>query len=105
MRPASYHSRPRITKRISTSLLLLMVAFVVQDQKTINDPNAEKRDVSGFHGVEVGSGIDLYLTQSGTEAVAISASDAGLRKRITTEVVNGILKIRFEHEKGWKGVN
>ena len=92
-------------KKIIASLLLLTAAFYVHAQKTINDPNAEKRNVSGFHGVEVGGGIDLYLTQGGTEAVAISASDAELRKRITTEVVNGILKIRFEWEKGWKGWN
>ena len=89
-------------KKIIASLLLLTAAYCVQAQKTISDPNAEKRNVSGFHGVEVGSGIDLYLTQGATEAVAISASDAELRKRITTDVVNGILKIRFEYEKGWK---
>ena len=105
LRPSSYNSKPKIMKKIIVSLLLLTAAFYVNAQKTINDANAEKRNVSGFHGVEVGSGIDLFLTQGSTEAVAVSASDPETRKRITTEVVDGVLKIRFEYDKGQKGWN
>jgi len=89
-------------KKIIASLLLISVAYFAQSQKTINDANAVKREVSGFHGIEVGGGIDLYLNQGGTEAVAVSTSETKYRDRITTEVVNGILKIRFEYEKGFK---
>ena len=70
-------------------------------QKTINDPNAEKRNVSGFRAIEVGSGIDLHLSQ-GTEAVAVSAADTKYRDRIKTEVVKGVLKIEYEYDKGTK---
>jgi len=82
------------------NLVILAVAFTsVTAQKTINDANAEKRNVTGFHAIEVGGGIDLYLSQ-GDEAVAVSASETKYRDRITTEVVNGVLKIRYKYEKG-----
>src|SRR6188474_3496230 len=66
-------------------------------QKTIKDANAEKRNVSGFHAIEVSGGIDLYLSQ-GDEAVAVSASKDEYRDKIVTEVKNGVLKIWFD----WK---
>ena len=88
-------------KKIFSSLVLLALAASAICQKTINDPNAEKRSVSGFHAIEVGGGIDLYLSQ-GNEAVAVSASETKYRDKIKTEVVNGVLKIRYEHEKGLK---
>jgi hypothetical protein len=69
-------------------------------QKTFNDPNAEVRNVSGFHAVKVSHAIDLYLTQSNTEAVAVSASEEKYRDRIKTTVENGVLKIWFDSE-GW----
>ena len=50
-------------------------------QKTINDPNAEKRQVPSFTGIDIGGGIDLYLSQ-GEEAVAVSASEAKYRDKI-----------------------
>src|SRR5262249_26030118 len=64
-------------------------------QKTINDPNAEKRNISGFHAIEVSNGIDLYLSQ-GDETVAVSASEPKYRDHIKTEVKNGVLKIYYE---------
>jgi hypothetical protein len=88
-------------KKILTSLLLAIIAVTAFAQKTINDPNAEKRSVSGFHAIEVGGGIDLYLSQ-GSEAVAVSASETKFRDKIKTEVVNGVLKIHYEYEKGIK---
>ena len=79
---------------------LLLFAFFIIDasaQKTITDANAEKRSVSGFHAIEVGGGIDLYLSQE-NEAVAVSASSTEYRDKIMTEVENGVLKIWYE----WK---
>jgi hypothetical protein len=86
-------------KKILLSFLLIGISIAAISQKTINDPNAEKRNVSGFHGIEVGGGIDLYLSQ-GDEAVAVSASETRFRDLITTEVVNGVLKIKYDWEKG-----
>jgi len=79
-------------------LLFLLSVFTVVSfaQKTINDPNAEKRNVSGYHAIEVSGDIDLYLSQ-GEEAVAVSASETKYRDKIKTEVKNGVLKIWYEH--------
>ena len=82
-------------RKILISVLLAGFSIATLAQKTINDPNAEKRNVSNFHGVEISGGIDLYLSQ-GEEAVAVSASEAKFRDRIRTEVKNGVLKIWYE---------
>ena len=83
---------------------LLLLVFVstlglilqAQNEKIIQDKNAEVRNVKGFHGIHVSSGIDLYLTQTNDEAVAISASDPDVRQRIKTVVEDGFLKIYLE---------
>jgi len=82
-------------KKLLFSLLVTGLITTASAQKTINDANAEKRNVSGFHAIEVGGGIDLYLSQ-GEEAVAVSASKNEYRARIKTEVKNGVLKIWYE---------
>ena len=82
-------------KKLLFSLLVTGLITTASDQKTINDANAEKRNVSGFHAIEVGGVIDLYLSQ-GEEAVAVSASKNEYRARIKTEVKNGVLKIWYE---------
>lgn len=83
-------------------VLLIAVGFIsgASAQKTINDANAENRNVSGFHAIEVSGGIDLYLSQ-GDEAVAVSAASTEHRDRIKTTVENGVLKIWYE----WKSNN
>ena len=82
-------------RKIFISVLLAGFSIATIAQKTINDPNAEKRNVSNFHGIEISGGIDLYLSQ-GEEAVAVSASEAKFRDKIRTEVKNGGLKIWYE---------
>jgi hypothetical protein len=82
----------------SVSLVILIASFsAVTAQKTINDPNAEKRNVSAYHAIEVSGGIDLYLSQ-GNESVAVSASETKYRDRIKTEVKNGVLKIWYDNK-------
>lgn len=84
-------------KKFLLSLLVLVIASgALVAQKIIKDPNAEKRNVSGYHGISVSSDIDLYLSQ-GEESVAVSASDTKYRDRIKTEVKDGILKIWYEY--------
>jgi hypothetical protein len=80
---------------LTVSLGIFFLCFA-QGGKVIEDKNAEKRNVSGFHAIHVSSGIDLYLTQGSDEAVAVSASDIEFRDRIKTEVENGVLKIYFD---------
>jgi hypothetical protein len=81
-------------------ITLLSTAFLLSTgfaQKTIHDANAEPRNVSGFHAIEVSGGIDLYLT-NGDEAVAVSSKDKETRDRIITEVKDGVLKIYWKRE-------
>ena len=81
------------------SVLLAIIFFTGSyAQKVINDANAEKRNVSGFHAISVSSGIDLYLSP-GEEAVAVSASEVKFRDRIKTEVKDGVLKIWYEYKE------
>ncbi len=80
--------------------MAMAVVSTAFSQRTINDPNAEKRNVVGYHAVEVGGGIDLYLSE-GEETVVVSASDTRYRERIRTEVKNGILKIWYDWKSGF----
>jgi hypothetical protein len=82
-------------KKLLFSLLVTGLVTTASAQKTINDANAEKRNVSAFHAIEVSGGIDLYLSQ-GEEAVAVSASKNEYRAKIKTEVKDGVLKIWYE---------
>jgi hypothetical protein len=89
-------------KKILFFICSVFLAGSIFAQKTvINDPNAEKRDVKGFHAIQVSSAINLYLAQGDEEAVAVSAQDIKYRDRIRTEVKNGVLKIWYDNE-GWK---
>lgn len=87
-------------KSFLSLFLLIGLAISTFAQKTINDANAEKRTVAGFHGIDVSTGIELILTKGNTEEVAVSASEVEYRNKIVTEVVNGILKIHYETKTG-----
>jgi hypothetical protein len=87
---------PTIMKKIIAFFFVTVLAIIGFAQKTIHDPNAEKRTVASFHAIEVSSGIDLYLSQ-GAEAVAVSASETRFRDRIKAEVKDGVLKISYEN--------
>ena len=63
----------------------------------------QTRQITGFHGILVTSGIDLYLTQKNVEEVAVEAESDELDKIITT-VEGGILKIYIK-EKSWLNLN
>ena len=87
---------------MKNTILLTFLCFtalfsIAQNPKVIDDRNAQKRNVQGFHGIEISSGIDLYLSQGSEEAVAVSASDMDTRDRIITEVSGGILRIYVEN--------
>jgi hypothetical protein len=84
-------------KKLYFILLGSLLVLSGRAQKTIvHDPNAQVRPVKGYHGIDVGNAIDLYLSQGDEETVVVSARDTRWRDRIITEVVDGILKIRLE---------
>jgi hypothetical protein len=86
-------------KHVLTSLLCIISAYAfAQDNAVINDKNAEVRNVGSFNEIKVSGAIDLYLSQSGTEAVAVSSNDEKVRDKIKTEVKDGVLNIYFKSE-------
>lgn len=84
-------------KTIKLTILLLFV--VVSVQSIAAGTSRQTRQVSGFHGISVTSGIDLYLTQKVSEEVVVEANSEDIDK-IITEVEGGILKIYIK-EKSW----
>lgn len=83
---------------LSLACLLSLGAFA-QDSKTIADPNATVRTLSGsFTAISVSSGVDLYITQGNEESLAVSASDEKYMSRFKTEIENGTLKIYFDNK-------
>jgi hypothetical protein len=93
-------------KKIQVMLMTMLVSGVLFAQKTINDPNAEPRNLSGFHAIKISNAFDVYISQGNEDAVAISASKAEYKAKIITRVENGVLIIRFDDDKKfWKGWN
>jgi Putative auto-transporter adhesin, head GIN domain len=79
-------------------LAILLICSIIKVQSQDDEKNLQTRKVSGFHGVEVSGGIDLYLS-SGPESVSVSASSQTVRDHMITEVVDGVLRIHLE--KNW----
>jgi Putative auto-transporter adhesin, head GIN domain len=86
---------------LSLIMLVFTTAIYAQD-KIINDPNAEVRNVGSFTGIKVSTGIELMLKQGNEDAVAVSSSRKEYTNRIITEVENGVLKIYFNSKDGWE---
>jgi len=85
-------------KKLLSLVILLSFATLVQAQKIINDPNVVKRTVGSFHGINVGTGIKLVMSEGAAEEVAVSSNKPEYRDKIVTEVENGILKIYYENK-------
>src|SRR3954469_22368694 len=87
-------------KRIIVLMAVILGGLQLKAQQQINDPNAQVRDVKGFHAIKISDAIDLYLSQSNDEVVVVSASDTKYRDQIKTVVEDGVLRISIDHE-GW----
>lgn len=85
-------------KLVFSLLILCFVSGGIFAQKTYNSDNAAKRNVSGFHGINIGTGIELVIMEGNVEEVAVSASKPEFRDKIVTKVENGILKIHYENK-------
>src|SRR5215204_468643 len=89
-------------KKILLSFLVFAAIAKTHAQvKEVNDPNAEVRNVKGFHAIRVSDAIDLFLSPSDNEVVAVSASKEEYRNKIKTQVENGILKIWYDNPSKW----
>ena len=87
-------------KKLLISFCFLIPASLLFAQKTYNDPNVEKRTIGSFHGLEVGTGVELMLSEGSSEDGAVSASKTEFSDRLITEVKNGILKIHYDNQLG-----
>ncbi|SKA06231.1 head GIN domain-containing protein [Sediminibacterium ginsengisoli] len=94
-------------KKILLAFLVIVTGAVsetvhAQNEKNlVYDANAQVRSVGSFTGIEVSGAIDLYLSQGGEDAVAVSASSDEIMNRIRTEVRGSVLHIYFDA----KGLN
>jgi hypothetical protein len=87
-------------RKIFLFMIVCIAPIVASAQNdVIVDPNAEVRALNAsFTGIKVSGGIDLYLSQSDNEAIAVSASEEKFIKKLRTVVENGVLKISMEEE-------
>src|SRR6185503_16319501 len=93
-------------KKIPVLLMSVLFSALLFAQKTINDPNAEARTVGSFHAINVSNAFEVYITQGNEDAVAISATTDEYKKKIITEVKNGVLIVKFDNDKKfWKNLN
>lgn len=90
-------------KKILMVLMFGLVLIANAQKKTglIYDDNVQKRNVPSFSAIKVSSAIDLYLSQSNLNEVAVSASSVELRNHIITEVEGGTLIIRMDNNSWW----
>ena len=90
-------------KKIFLGLILITGCTLSAQNKTsvVYDNHAQVRKVPSFNAISVSSAIDIYLTQSNTNEVAVSASDEDIRDHIVTEVVGGTLIIRLGDNGTW----
>ena len=90
---------------IIAAILIISINSKAQDQVVV-DPNAEIRVLNGsFNEIKISGGMDLYLTQSQSEAIAVSSSEEKFKAGIKTIVENKVLKIYFDGDKGWSRKN
>ena len=62
------------TNKLFTLILLGIVLFQVNSVQAVKSGDGRQtRQVTGFHGVSVSGGIDLYLTQKNVEEVFVEA--------------------------------
>lgn len=94
-------------KKITAAFILLIGSFSALAQKQfINDADAEVRTINtSFSKIKISGGIDLFLSQAETEAVAISASDSKTKESIKTVIEDGTLKIYVDGDKSWSWKN
>jgi len=90
-------------KKILLGIILITGCNLSAQNKTavVYDNHAQVRKVPSFTAISVSSAIDIYLTQSNTNDVAVSASEEEIRDHIVTEVVGGTLIIRLGENGSW----
>ena len=95
MIPARRNTAKQVMKKLILTVItagLLFTAGIAQ--KVINEPNAEKRAANGYHAIEIGDGIDLFLSQG---------EEAGGREVDLVLLLSARCEIRTEARSASKG--
>lgn len=84
----------------------MVAAFCLADAfsqiKLVDDLHAEARNIHGtFNRIMIAGGIDIYLSQSDSGAVAVSASEPKFADAIKTEIKDNVLEVYFDGDRGW----
>ena len=88
------------TFKLFTFIFLGLIIFQSTSLLAVQEKgDRQTRQVSGFHGVSVSSGINLYLTQKSMEEVVVESESDDL-DQIITKVEDGILKITMK-QRSW----
>ncbi len=86
------------------SVIFSCIILSASSQQLIVDPNAQVRALNGsFTSIKVSGGIEVFLSQSTQEVVAISATEIKYIEDIKTTVENNTLKISTDSK--WYGKN
>lgn len=84
----------------STTMLLFLSSCVISgwDQGISGNGHVvtKSRDISGFSGVHISSGIDVYLSEGNSFEVTVEA-DENLHEVILTEVSGDLLVVKTDH--------
>lgn len=83
--------------------LVVAVIMLTAGLNTVSDDWKKDRAVSGFTGLSVSSGIDVYLTQGNAEKLTFDVKGVD-EDRVISKVENGTLKLYVER-KGFSGWN
>lgn len=89
-------------KRINLIIAFLVIAVIADAQK-IYDANATVRTVGDFKAISISNALSVYISQGNENALVVSADDKNDIKNITTEVEDGVLKIKYDEKRGWRG--
>lgn len=69
-------------------------------QNVVYGDNVEKREIGSFHAIETSSGIEVLITKSEKEELAVSVGNKDYLDEVKTVVVGGVLKI--SRSTDWK---
>ena len=87
-------------KAICLLVCVMNVWLASAQKKWVEDGNVELRAINGpFNAIRVSGGIQLFLSQSDEEKVAVSASDSRLVQGIKAIVEGKTLRIFYDGEK------
>lgn len=87
----------KLFAKSSAFLFILISSYVAKAQESKNYP------VKNFNSIGVSSGIDLYLTQGGSESVSVKSDEETL-KDIIVEQSGGNITIKFKDGINWSGM-